>query len=539
MKKYVFTCFIFFICACNNNQGTNINQEASTSIEPENVTLPEPSVEGKDSTRFKLTQLSAVTEKFLKINDNIVFTDLNEQIKSNQFLKDIQLKVKSHCIINRGTVLIQEFTRAISQSIPIIELLPTKALSQITASPPSCGFSFKAEHKDGSAHHFELPPLPITDYSAKRFIQIREASSEIDNLFPYVMMESLMNYSIDLGEQEPMDSLKLICDHFSLSRSFSPQNFISLSTFPFSDLKENVKKKIQNKKPQQQCRIFGYRNNTLVGVSSFFHIFYPQPSLDVYIEDEVLSDEEKNSFYHIIMNVEGLPKTRPLVSIYSYKISNLHSYPVHILIEDYEDIELKLYGLYYGSKEEKGFYNVHSSLFHLSNIKTSGGKVTQKKIDDGILITLGSYSAIEIYVALEKDFELCHSQNDDPTWIGGVMLYPDLKIYQLISNQTELIPFEKNIQYQLNTFPGNQFQFITNRVHTTFERQRNRTNHLWFRDGHCNGKITDTPYPIIEVYGQDRKLRVRFTDSTPVQQHQYDESDTAIRFMFGKFIRGI
>ena len=246
----------------NQDSAPNKNKPAPAP----KVAIPEPDI-GTNGSRFKLTNLSAVKEKFLQLNDDIVFNGLAEQMQTQSFLQDVSLKIKTHCIFNKKKVLIKEFSRALSPSIPLIELLSQEALSQQGKDyVPACGFSFKAEHKSGAAHHFELPVLPIVDYQEERFIRVLDSKGAVKQSFPYVSMNNITEYQIDMGIEEPIDKLSLVCDDFSIPLNIRPQRFIPLTVFPFENLTEEQMQNVKYKKPIQQCRIFGYKKSIMAGV---------------------------------------------------------------------------------------------------------------------------------------------------------------------------------------------------------------------------------------------------------------------------------
>ena len=433
--KFIFLFFIL-LCACGKTGDGNLH---INSQHAGGIGLPEPSIEGQTS-RFKLTELAAVQERFLTINDSIVFTGLKEKIEKQESLKNVKLTVKSHCILNKETVLIKEFNKELNQSIPLIELLPEEVLLHQGDSYPSCGFSFKAENKEGAAHHFELPQLPIIDYTTGRFIQFFSSSMRMDESFPYINMDNISDYWLDIGKQEPMDNLNLVCSDFSLSLNIRPQQFIPVSAFLFDQLKEKLRKEINEKRPIQTCRILGYVGKTLTGVSYMFYLRYSAPSLYVSIDDDLFEDKEA-AFYFEFMRSNGMgdKKERPDVPLYSYSINNPHPYPVYILIENYSErreggLLLDFYGLYYSRKGS--FYALHKDSFYLDSIKTLRGQTAQKKTAVGTFIKLEPGSKIAFSVVLKETFGLCRAknrENGEIHWLGGIVKYPDLKIYQLVS----------------------------------------------------------------------------------------------------------
>ena len=532
-KMKLFFLLLFFISACAR-EGDNKLYVDSSHQDTSVVELPEPSVEG-EKARFKLTQLAAANEKFFKINDHIVFTGLEEKIKSTKSLKDVQLKVKSHCIVNQDKVLIEEFNKSLNQSIPLIELLPAQVFLHQEDSYPSCGFSFKAEHKEGAAHHFELPQLPIVDYTTSRFIQLFSSSGKIDKPFPYIFMDNISDYWLDTGTQEPMDKLTLICNDFSLSLQIRPQQFIPVSVFPFDTLEEKVKQKINNKKPTQYCRLFGYKNTTLVGVSSVFYLSYSLSPLRVKIDDDLFEGKEKSFYFEIMTPEEERKKNRPDIPLYSYIIRNPHPYEVYVLIEDLrkrkEELLLGFYGLYY--KNGASFYVHHKDEFRLGGVQTNRGQTFQKQIEEGTFITLKPNSEIVFSVVLEHYFRLCSSSvrrenNSSIYWLGGIVKYPELKIYQLVSDNTDLIPLSQNIRHQLNTRAGKGFNLLTNYM------ENENIKDIWFRKGFCNGKIISrSTNPIIELHRYGGKFKTKWIDLTPITQANYSATD----FIIGNIIK--
>ena len=264
-----------FIClfACSKEEEDPEEEIREIDI---SVELPEPSIEELTARgrifRFKLTQLSVVKEKVFKINDNIVFSGLTERIRKNSSLREVQLKIKTNCVLDTGLVLVKNVTRPLSPAIPLIELLPLEALSTPSQSAPSCGFSFKAENKAGSAHHFEIPPLPIADFSHNRFIRMIHLRGEEEHSSRYIVMDSRANYWIDTGVEEPINHLKLVCTDFTLELSIRSQQFLPFSVFPFYKLEETMKARINKGNSQQNCRLFGFVNQVLAAVSYFFRL---------------------------------------------------------------------------------------------------------------------------------------------------------------------------------------------------------------------------------------------------------------------------
>ena len=531
--KFIFL-FLIFLCACGGTGNGNLRIDSQGG---EGIGLPEPSIAGQ-TPRFKLTELAAVQEQFLTINDNIVFTGLREQMEEQKSLKNVRLAVKSHCLLNEDTVLIKEFNKALKPSIPLIELLPEEVLLHQGDHYPSCGFSFKAENKKGAAHHFELPQLPIMDYTKSRFIQFFSSSMKIDESFPYISMDNVADYWLDIGEQAPIDNLSLVCSDFSLSLRIRPQQFIPVSAFLFDQLKEKFIRKINRERPIQTCRILGYVGKVLTGVSYMFYLRYSAPPLRVSIDDDLFEDKE-SSFYFEFMRADGKgdKKDRPDIPLYSYSIRNSHPYPVYILIENYKEREggwliLDFYGLYY-SNRTGGFYSSHDDSFYLGSIKTLDGQTAQKRTEVGTFIKMEPKSEIAFSVILKHMFGLCRTKRIDKSeihWLGGVVKYPDLKIYQLISDKVESVPLIHNIWQQLDTRFGKGFSILTD--HVASKKATNNFDHLWFREGVCSGRIVaDAHDPIIELYRKGQRAKTRWVDFTPVNYNQYMETNATLNFL--------
>ncbi len=471
MKTLLILLSCLIITGCGE-EGTSRDQDSSPGkgkpAPAPDVSIPEPDI-GTNGSRFKLTKLSVVTEKFLRLNDNIVFNGLAEQMKTQSFLHDVSLKIKTHCIVDNQKVLIKEFSRALSPSIPLIELLSPEALSERGKNyTPACGFSFKAEHKSGAAHHFELPVLPIVDYQAGRFIRFLTPSGPVKKNFPYLYMDKKAEYQIDMGIQEPINRLSLICDDFSLPLEIRPQQFIPFTVFPFESLTEKQIQKITGTKPIQQCRVFGYKNNIMMGVSFVFNLVYPFSPISVSI-NKGLFKKKADSLFFEVMKPNGLEEkeNRPDIPIYTYRISNSRPYPVYILIEDYEkrDLKLRAYGLYHHSGG-KSFYARHTEVFKLNGIYTVYGQSLHKQTKEGVFIQLQPKSYIKFSAVLNEDFAFCGFDERSKLgsgsiyWLGMIVKYPDLKIYQLVSDKTDNIPLSQNVLHELDTRSGQYFKII-------------------------------------------------------------------------------
>ena len=532
--KIIYTLIIFIILlpACTKKGSSLIDSQANDN-QHNTVKIPEPSIQDKAATRFKLTELVAVQEKFLKLNDNITFTGLgNKKLKEESSVKDISLHIKTHCILNQKDVVIHNFNKSLQESISLIELLPKEVFLSQT-STPSCGFSFKAQNKEGSAHHFELPQLPIINHTANHLIELFNSSGEVTAPFPYVFINKISDYWLNTGTQEQIDTVNLICDDFSLSLPIRPQQFIPFSAFPLNELNTEIKQKITKNNPHQECRIFGYKKNILTGVSSIFHLSYPQPPLHVSIIDDLFEHRKRQqSFYFEILDADGREiENRPDIPIYSYLIRNPHPYPVYILIENYknteEELMLNFYGLYY--KAGKSFYVWHDDVFHLSGIQIVEGKNIQiHAIGEDHLIKLTPHSEIEFSVLLKERFTLCSSVHEKSHWLGAVVKFTDLKIYQLVSDQVNPAFMSQNILHQLNTHAGKSFSILTD--HLTEKTMGTRS--FWFKKGICSGKmIAQTIDPVIELYRKTSKsnqLKPRWIDFTSVVETDYFRTNQSI-----------
>ncbi len=528
----ILSSLCFFVSGCSKDKDGDISfsqADPPPSSPPAVVEIPEPDI-GVEGSRFKLTELSTLDEKVFRLNDNITFTGLSEQMKAQSFLKDVQLKIKLHCTFDDKTVFIKEFRRILSQQIPLIELLSSEVLLPLEDKYPACGFSFSAEHKGGAAHYFELPHLPIVDYTDQRFIRLLTSSGELEKVFPYVFMDNITDYHIDTGTEESIDSLNLMCSDFSLSLKVRYQQFIPFSVFPFETLTEEQKQQITNEQPTQQCRIFGYRNNVLVGISSVFHLAYPAPPLRVDIERKLFKNKE-DTLYSSVMKIgeRRARRNRPDIPLYTYSISNPHPYPVHILIDNYKKkrLKLSLYGLYH--MDRRSFYRRERELFDLGHINTVKGQAIQTNIkEEGTLIRMEPKSRISFSSMLTEDFSFCDniSRNGVIThWLGAVVQYPDLKIYQLTSDKIRPVLLSQNIRHELDTQSGEHFKILTK--YLTAKANRRLLGDTFFRRGTCSGKIDPrSTDPTIKFRSGGRRLK--FINFTPVPQYKYHKTDLGI-----------
>lgn len=273
--------FLFVICFSSCSQEGEEREPEGPGVDDITVELPEPIIEGLTDEgkvfRFKLTQLSVVKKKVFRINDSIVFTSLEERIKQNKALKEVQLKIKANCVLNSGDVIIKNFTRPLSSSIPIIELMTSEILFADVRGITSCGFFFKAEHKSGSAHHFEIPHLPILDFHKERFIKMLHLLGEGEPASQYLTMNNKEDYLIDTGVEKPIDHLKLVCSGFTLNLPIRSQQFVPFSVLPFYEQEEHIEKQQRfniERGYRPLCRLFGYVNNVLVAASYFFSLVF-------------------------------------------------------------------------------------------------------------------------------------------------------------------------------------------------------------------------------------------------------------------------
>lgn len=473
----------------NSNKLVNIKKEF-----PFVLSLPEPLIQEDKKTRFKLTQLAVVKEKFLTISDHIVFSGLENKINLTKHLKDIKLHVKSHCIIDQKKVMIQNFERNLTLSIPIIELLPVEVLIH-KYDLSSCGFSFKAIHKDGSAHHFELPQLPIKGYNEDHIIKIFSDQRIINKDFSYIKVDNISDYWLDLGTTIVMDKIDLICDDFDLSITTSQQQIIPLSAFLFHTLDEEVQNKIKETKPNQNCRIFGYKNKVLSAVSAYINMLYYQVPLKVDVDSNILPIVP-TSYAQLVRDEYQTARRNQdddKRSIFTYSIKNHKKHDVYILIKDRNDngdtLQVGFYNLYYSltNSNNTHFYDDVSDDMELGEIETIGGRPIKNKIKKvGTFITLQPGTSIQFSVLFDIDLEICEiNGKENLKWLGGIMKYPDLKIYQLFSDNIKDIPLSQNIQHTLDTQAGTGFAIHTEYLGHHKKLEKIKSVDLFFKYGSC------------------------------------------------------
>ena len=317
LAKVYFSVFILFCVGCD------ISEQQPPSIVPEvnppeqafeeipDVPLPEPVIGTPTNHRFKLTQLTEAEPKdqVFKISDDIMFPVTSEAQK--KYLKDLNLKISTHCVSYNKELISKEFERKWSAPapIPLIELLPQKALLPGEAPHITCSFTVtvmnpdswsqleKPDQPEPPLHYFTLKSMAIEDRSEHRFIKISEQSTGqyITRNFPYIFQKEMGAYLVNIGATRPIDKLQLVCNHFSLPLPIiHSQQFVPFSAFPFSNLTEQEKKQIESN-PNQNCRIFGHKDTVLTSVSTSFNLFYPRKPIEVLINNKLF--KERGTFF--------------------------------------------------------------------------------------------------------------------------------------------------------------------------------------------------------------------------------------------------
>ena len=294
--------FPLILSACGGlDEGTrhdisSQNSESSESVqEIRELTLPEPHIKGGNTVRFKFSDLENSEgsdknknnkDKWLQINDTIEFPGLEEQIKKQTFLKEIPLNISSRCSVFPERVIIKKFVRDLSSSIPLIELLPEEVLySAVKYGPhisPHCGFSFTVEHEDGAGHKFKLPTLPIRDYAqSNSIIFFDPPETEKTKKDSYdILVQNKSQYLMNVDKKEKsVNKLILNCETFSRTELLYKSQFVPISIFTLTRLDTDTPPfsffSISSRGQEEVCRIFGYRDQVLVAVSSVFHLSYP------------------------------------------------------------------------------------------------------------------------------------------------------------------------------------------------------------------------------------------------------------------------
>ena len=563
----------FISCRQANNQDRNPSSEGDPpKVPPDTVELPEPAVRTQgtqDGTRFKLTELSAINDKFIKIQEDMVFSGIEETIKEP--LKEISLNIKSHCIFRTAKepekVIIKEYTRELTAVIPIIEIVPAEVLLHKGNGYPTCGFSFKAINKAGSAHHFEWPQLPIVDYKEGRdFSLLTKEEPQTDTLV-HLFTDRLSEYTLNTGPKNHIQQLDFVCDDFSLSLLVRPLQFIPLIAFPFhSQLVETIDN-IKQKNPFQNCRIFGYNNNTLLGVSAFFKLVYPshrpfkikkRNNSDFMVSGDAFHSQIVHSTGELKKNIDGIP-------LYSIEIINPFLYPVHIFIKEQENRTMQSYSFYQTAKqlapkdpvwEKQSMYNDDTVPFSLDKLAIKNGEAVIKETTEGTLITIEPNAWVSLSVVLNQAPDICNvkkrfSKERSVDWIGSLFEYPELGIFQLVSDK---LPFtaKQNIVQKLNT---TNFKEEDEPRHLSILSSKNLENnsqmqeirHLLFRAGRCfkNPSQFDYTKPILSVYRDmngDHNLGYWLTEWKDMyfSEEDYEKMNEKIKSALGRRIaRGI
>ena len=144
----------------------------------------------------------------------------------------------------------------------------------------------------------------------------------------------------------------------------------------------------------------------------------------------------------------------------------------------------------------------------------------------GTMITLEPKTKISFSALITEPFWLCESPRHGTLtqWLGTVVKFPNLKIYQLMTDQIETIPLSQNIMYQLDTHAGEHFNILTDYLK---KKPRKKFRNIFFREGLCDGKIiAESKDPIIELYGPRPKLR--WINFTPVYPSNFNNTDQII-----------
>ena len=578
ISVYCKTISILFLLiglmACKNPDQTRHRERVDTTkadgpSQPI-VELPEPSVGATTSStgsRFKLTELSAINDKFIRITENIIFSGIEQKITVP--FDEISMKIKSHCILNTAEeqeqVIIREYDRKLTPVIPLIEILPVEVLQYKRDSVPTCGFSFKAQNKEGSAHHFELPQLPIVDYSSAHSFSLIHVSEQSKDPLVHLFADSLSHYMLNTGTKHSIQKLDFICDDFSIPLSIHKQQFIPFSAFSFNSLSEEVLDKIKQQNPYQDCRILGYSHNTLKGVSAFFKLVYPAQR-PIHIRQTNNPDFTYNgdSFYAQIMDSDGeLKRSIPDIPLYSIRISNYNLYPVFIFIPDQEKRELKSYSFYQTSHETRAgspiewakytHYDDDTVSFDLTKLEIKAGEVLITETREGTLITMQAHSYIQLSVMLNEVPDMCYVKKKRAgerfvRWIGTVFEYPELNISQLVSDKLSPVAGQ-NIVQKLNTTDfedGPHFSILSssNLVnHSGMQELRS----LLFRAGRCFQEPSQFDYnePVLNVYregngvkGQLGHWQTKWLDMH-FSEEDYNKMNSAISLTYRPIVRGL
>ena len=527
-------CFCVLSCKSppNGDHPTTPPAPNGTGAGSPILELPEPSV--GDPSRFKITELSLTDHKLLKLKDNITFTSLK-----NIPVEEVTMSIKSHCIIHEKKVIIKEYQRQLTKEIPLIEILPQKVLLYQGTNTPSCGFSFKATHKSGSAHHFELPQLPIKDYQKSHSLEINQAGIRHTTPFSNVFIENLSQYYLN-KKNNKVSYLKLICDDFELPLEvFEQEQFIPLSAFAYDSLPEETKTLIQEEKPVQICRILGYDKKPLAeeetapapiltSTGAFFKLVHPTKPLVVYKKPHLESFSRTDIYFEQINQYLGEPinfkrvvrnikrhKNHDL--LYSVVIRNNRSYPVPILIKNNKEEPqanradhssdqppalsetskepnlTKAYTLYFIDGYGRWTMYKTSLVQYAVRQNLQNGK-SLKKTAKGEVILLNPSGELELSVLLKTAPGICQRELaptgreiEDLRWLSTLFEYPDLNLFELAMSDTETIPLEWNTVRKLKTttFADSPFLTIFSKNNFRTNKDLNRKDRLWFLESDC------------------------------------------------------
>ena len=425
--------FSFFLFSCHPK-----NQNTSNSS---NFSVPEPrvsdqlSISDPQKARFKLTEISVIKKPSLRVNDNIVFSGIKNIEENEDAFNKVKLQIKTHCLIDDQQVIIENYTRTFTPSIPIIELLPEEVL--LSHNTPSCSFSFKAENPQGAKHYFTVPQLPITEHHAHRFITIIDTSKIGKNNSPYLFVNKRKEYDISTGHETAMDTLNLKCHHLSDSVALRSEQW-----FPFSAFSNELDHEIIHQNPYQKCRILGYNQDILVAASQVFYLVYPhQPP---YVSIETI-DHNPDNFYNYVMGIKEDNKSEDVeMDMYSYKINNPHSYPVTLWMSYRPNMDLDIHSLYQEvnyngmdyTEDDKMYLPFYvSNEFHINfrNIIVEQGQANAEYTDKGLFLELQPQSTVKIPVFISEDNFCKKAQTgDEVRWLGALYTFPrKLRVYVL------------------------------------------------------------------------------------------------------------
>ncbi len=508
MKSFIKVIFFnLFILSCD---------PANQNIDSQNFSVPEPvisdqlSITNPENARFKLTDISVMKNPSLKINDIIIFNDIEDIEQNKKRFNKVQLTITTHCLVDNQQVIIKDIKRKLRPAIPIIELLPEAVL--LAQNTPSCGFSFTAKNPAGAEHHFEMPQLPITDYRSDRFITIIDNSkTDNKNKTPYLFMNKRKDYSVNTGHETAMDTLNLNCKHLSNSISLRSEQWL-----PFSAFSNKFKNKTIDQNPYQQCRVLGYNKDTLVAASKVFHLVYPhQPP---YVSIDTIN-HDPDDFYADIMGDKEDNKSKDVeIDMYSYQINNPHSYPVTLWMNYRPGMELDLYSLYQevnyngmdyteSDKMYLPFYVSDDFNINLRNPIVEQGQATTENTDDGLLLKLQPHTKVKIPVSL-TDSNLCKKAKtgDEVRWLGAIYTPPqDLKVYALDTRDESFSESKTELSIYRSKKPIALLTTGLEKKNSSDDTTPVLSNNLWFMESSClqasrtRDKTFKTIEPLLEL----------------------------------------